>query len=145
MRQQYDATMRQTISQYREAGCCTVVALACSMDWSFGKAHRWMKKHGRKNRAGMRESEWSRAIKAAAETEGKKFTDRTDLAIVFDKRGIMKPNGMTIGRFCKEYPKGTFYVKVRGHALCIKDGVMMDWTAQTAARRPIISLYKLEG
>ena len=104
-----------------------------------------MKKHGRKNRAGMRESEWLRAIKAAAQTEGKTFTDRSDLALMYDKRGHMKRNGMTIGRFCKEYTKGTFYVKVRGHALCIKDGVMMDWTAETAARRPIISLYKLEG
>ena len=43
----------EQISRYRENGCCTVIALANTMDWSFGKAHRYMKKFGRRDRCGM--------------------------------------------------------------------------------------------
>jgi hypothetical protein len=133
MRQKYDGTMHQTITQYRENGCCTVVALACTMDWSFGKAHRHMAKHGRKNRQGMRMSVWLPALREAAEKEGKTIS-HVDFA-----------TGMTINRFAKTYRKGTFYVRVNGHALAIVDGVMQDWTANTAGRRKILNCFRIEG
>jgi len=36
-------------------------------------------------------------------------------------------------------------VKVNKHALCIRDGVIHDWTADTAGRRKIQMLFKIEG
>ena len=42
---------KEQVSRYRENGCCTVIALANTMDWSFGKAHRFMAKHGREHGA----------------------------------------------------------------------------------------------
>jgi hypothetical protein len=133
MRQQYDATMRDTISKYRENGCCTVVALACTLDWSFGKAHRHMKKYGRKNRRGMNILQWLPALTDAANKDGKTV------------REYRSAEGLTIKRFAKENPKGVFYVRVNKHALAVVDGKMQDWTAETAGRRKILNCYKIEG
>ena len=34
--------------------------------------------------------------------------------------------GYTIGKFIQQHQKGTFFITVAGHALCVKDGVMLD-------------------
>ena len=132
MRQSFEP-LRITIHKYKEHNCCTVVALACTMDWSFGKAHRHMAKHGRKPRKGMYLSNWLPAMEDAANKSGKTV------------KHMVCYTGMTIGRFARENPNGTFYVQVRGHALAVVNGQMQDWTAQTAGRRKIINCYKIEG
>jgi len=133
MKQNYSDKMRETIAQYKESGCCTVVALACSLDWSFGKAHRHMTKHGRKNRQGVALMHVIPALANAVEKSNKQM------------HRIKSAEGLTIGRFARENPKGVFYVLVNRHALAIVDGVMQDWTASTAGRRKILNCYKIEG
>jgi len=132
MRQNFNDLRTVGDVNYKDRNFCTVAALACTLDWSFGKAHRHMAKHGRKNGRGMFEEDWAPAIAEAAIKAGKRFVPYRD-------------TGKTLKRFCKDNPNGTFYVKVRGHALAIVDGVMHDWTADTAGRRKIISVYQLEG
>jgi len=135
--------MRQTFVELKEVGTgpyndrnfCTVAALAMALDWSFGKAHRFMAKHGRRNKRGMYCSVWAPAMAQAAETSGKTFTEITENGY----------RGMTIGRFARECKRGVYVIKVRGHCLCIRDGVMHDWTADTAGRRKIIRIFKVEG
>lgn len=34
--------------------------------------------------------------------------------------------GYTIGKFIQQHQKGTFFITVAGHALCVKDGIMLD-------------------
>lgn len=139
MKQSFKALCEVGVNQYKDRNFCTVAALAMTLDWSFGKAHRWMKKHtGRRNGCGLYEYQWGPAIAAAAVTEGKKFL-RTDHHELWDGRT------MTLKRFCKENPTGTFYVKVKGHAVAIIDGELHDWTADTAGRRKIISCYSLSN
>lgn len=133
MKQSYSDKMRETIAQYKESGCCTVVALACSLDWSFGKAHRHMAKHGRKLRKG---ATLTQAIVSLADAVDKSNKQA---------HRIESAEGLTIGRFARENPKGVFYVLVNRHALAIVDGVMQDWTANTAGRRKILYCYKIEG
>jgi hypothetical protein len=116
---------KEQISQYREAGCCTVTALANTMDWSFGKAHRYMKKFGRRDRCGMSLIGISHALRNLG------------------KESSSDCNGMTINRFVKSHPKGSYYVLVRGHALAVVDGTVQDWTGDTAQRRKIIEYYKM--
>lgn len=124
---------------YKDSNFCTVAALAMTLDWSFGKAHRWMKKRcNRKNHRGLFVADWAPAIEQAAESVGKKFNRYRD---IYTSEG----KNMTIGRFCKEHPTGIFYVQVRGHALAIVNGEMLDWTANTAGRRRVIMAFKLEG
>jgi len=123
-RQSYEQCKEQ-VSRYRENGCCTVIALANAMDWSFGKAHRFMKKFGREDRRGMAMYQ----ISAVMTKLGK------------DRETAYK--GMTINRFVKDHPKGSYYVLVRGHALAVVDGIVQDWTGDTAQRRKIIEYYKM--
>ena len=137
MRQSFKALVAVGVTQYKDRNFCTVAALAMTLDWSFGKAHRWMKKHAnRRNRDGLYEYQWAPAIAAAAVTEGKRFRQTYH-------HEFMNGRTMTLKRFCKENTTGTFYVKVKGHAVAIIDGEMHDWTADTAGRRKIISCYAL--
>ena len=133
MKQSYNYKMQELIARYNETGCCTVLALACCLDWSFGKAHRHMAKHGRKKKQGMTILQWLPALQEAAEKDGKTVLEHESA------------NGLTIGRFARENPKGVFYVRVHRHALAIVDGVLQDWTANTAGRRKILNCYKIEG
>lgn len=123
-KQNYDQCKEQ-VSRYREDGCCTVISLANTMDWSFGKAHRHMQKFGRKNRRGMS----TFGIKDALGALGK--TMSTDY------------NGMTINRFVKSHPKGSYYVLVRGHALAVVNGTVQDWTGDTAQRRKLVGYFNM--
>lgn len=49
--------------------------------------------------------------------------------------GMVREKGMTLDTFCKKYPKGTYYVLVRGHALVVKDGETFDITNTSKNRR----------
>lgn len=141
--------MRQNFKELRTVGCtdykdrafCTVAALALTLDWSFGKAHRWMAKHaGRKNRRGVYMRDWLPAIQLAAEKVGKRFESYDGIRCQ-TYTGL--PTTMTLNRFCKEHPTGIYYVQVNGHALAVVNGEMLDWTADTAGRRKIQNCYKL--
>lgn len=54
---------------------------------------------------------------------------------------------MTLKRFAKENPKGAFYILVRGHALAIIDGIIVDNLQGKCAGegRQIIKAYKVTG
>jgi hypothetical protein len=137
MRQNFKDLAKVGMVDYKDTNFCTVAALALTLDWSFGKAHRHMAKMGkRKNNRGMFIMAWRPCIEAAAKSVGKRFTEGN-----WHIRGDGR--AMTLSRFCKEYPKGTFYVQVNHHAVAIVDGVMHDWTADTAGRRKIITSFKL--
>jgi len=136
MQQNFKELANTALVDYKDFSFCTVAALAMTLDWSFGKAHRHMAKAGRKNGRGMFRNVWGPAIQEAAESTGKRFKEG-HYHILGDGRA------MTLKRFCKEYPTGTYYIQVNQHALAIVDGVMHDWTANTAGRRKIISSFKL--
>lgn len=123
-RQSYEQCKEQ-VRRYRENGCCTVIALANTMDWSFGKAHRYMRKFGRRDCRGMALFEIARVMQELGKERGDDCQD------------------MTINRFVKSHPKGSYYVLVRGHALAVVDGKVQDWTGDTAQRRKIIEYYKM--
>ena len=112
-------------SGYNETNFCTVVSIATAFNWSAGKAHRLLAKHGRQHRKGPSWSIYTRALREACAKEGKHL----QLSEAY--------NGMTIGRFAKEHPTGTWIIAVKGHVICLKDGVFQDWTADTAGRRKI--------
>ena len=117
----------EQISRYRENGCCTVIALANTMDWSFGKAHRYMKKFGRRDRCGMSTFQICKALANIGKTISSDC------------------NGMTINRFVKTHPRGSYYVLVRGHALAVVDGTVQDWTGDTAQRRKLQGYFDMRA
>lgn len=112
-------------SGYNETNFCTIVSIACAFNWSAGKAHRLLAKHGRPHRRGPKWTDYSMALEEACKKEGRSISYLKDF------------NGMTINRFAKEHPTGTFIIAVKGHVICLKDGEFQDWTANTAGRRKI--------
>ena len=141
MRQNFKELRQVGLNDYKDKNFCTVAALACTLDWSFGKAHRWMARHaGRTNGRGVYLRDWLPAIKMAARAEGKRF-ETYDGIRCQTYTGL--PTTMTLNRFCKEHPRGIYYVQVNGHVLAIVDGAMLDWTAETAGRRKIQNCYQL--
>ena len=137
MRQNFKELAKVAREDFKDNGFCTVAALAMTLDWSFGKSYRWMEKHGnRKHGRGMYIMAWRPAIEAAAKSVGKRFVES-------DWHELPDGRHMTLSRFCKENPTGTFYVQVNKHAVAIVDGVMHDWTAETAGRRKILTSFKL--
>jgi hypothetical protein len=124
MRQSFTEIKSVMFNDYNERGFCTVAAIAMAMDWSAGKAHRYMKRFGRPNRCGPSAYAFHNAV------EGLKEHGVT-------LHHIASAEGMTLNRFCKEWDVGTYIVMVYGHALTVIDGVPQDWTADTAMRRKI--------
>lgn len=112
-------------SGYNETNFCTIVSIATAFNWSAGKAHRLMTKHGRPHRRGPSWDKYSMALEEACKKSGRSVSYHKDF------------NGMTIGRFAKEHPKGTWIIAVMGHVITLIDGEFQDWTAKTAGRRKI--------
>ncbi|AXF53081.1 MAG: hypothetical protein [Caudoviricetes sp.] len=98
----------------KEARDCTVFAWCNTFDAPYQMAHRYLQIHGRRNKLGM----YTHEIKAALEACKKA---RVKIG-PYDKR-----NKITVNQFCIKHPVGRYYVCVRGHAFCIKDGVVHDW------------------
>ena len=129
--------------RYRETNDCSVKALAGCFNLSYGKAHRLLKKAGRVNGGGANVLQISNAIsKITGESEKQIINEFTASK---GSGQTIKGSGMTIGKFCKENPQGTFYVCSCDHAMCIRDGRLICWTADTAQRRRIKFLYKVKG
>jgi len=50
----------------------------------------------------------------------------------------------TIKSFVQSHPVGTFLVMVANHALCIKDGELLDWDSNKfQPTRKVVSAYRL--
>jgi len=123
--QNYEHAKKILTEDYNDNNFCTVVSIATAFDWSAGKAFRLLAKHGRVKGRGPAPRMYTKAVLDAAKIAGKKATI------------ISAYDNMTINRFVKERKVGTYMVLVKGHALTVKDGEIMDWTAKTAGRRKI--------
>lgn len=98
----------------KEHNDCTVKAWVNTFDCSYESAHAWLKKHGRINRKGMLLKDIERALASCKKAKIK-----------------VGPYGTTerinLRAFCEKHSKGRYYILVRGHALCVKDGVVHDY------------------
>lgn len=101
--------------KFREHNDCCVLAWANTFDCEYEKAHAWMKRFGRNNRRGV----YAKDVKAA-------LKGCTKAKIKFGPYGS-EVQGITLNQFTKRHPVGRYYVLVRGHALCVKDGVVYDY------------------
>jgi hypothetical protein len=117
---------------YKEYNDCTVVAWAECFDSSYENAHAWLKKHGRINRRGMYNKELTSALKACKKAKVK-FGPYSN------------QNRISLSKFLQKHPKGRYYVCSRGHAYCVKDGVVYDY--KEGLRRQVIFAARvyLEG
>lgn len=116
--------------RYREDNDCAVKAIAAALNTSYGKAHRTMAKLGRKNRGCSSVAQIHMALE--------QITGVRIPGTSFKGEGI----GKTLKRFCREHA-GVYIVCTCNHAVCIRHGEMIDWTADTAGRRKITNVWKI--
>lgn len=100
-------------SPEHELNDCTVRALAISTESPYHDAYMMLSNFGRKPNRG---------------TNIRKFfqNNRTVLNKVFTKLKFRKP--ITLNKFVKKYPVGTFYVRKARHVFVVKDAVTIDMT-----------------
>jgi hypothetical protein len=99
--------------KFKEHNDCTVMAWANCFDATYGDSLFWLKKHGRVSRKGMYEKDIRSALSACRNAKIKIGP-------------YSKDNRLTLGQFVKKHAIGRYYVLVRGHALCVKNGTIYD-------------------
>lgn len=137
--------LQEISTKYRERNDCTVKALATLFGCTYGVAHRALAKHGRQRGCG---ATWRTIELAKRDLEG-----RFEVTIKTYGEPHMLPSSakrfghrvVTINQFMKEHTRGTYLLSMRGHVATLKDGVLYDWTADTAKRRQVSGYLKVEN
>jgi len=131
---------------------CTVLSLAAATNMSYDRAYT------------MAEKIWSRKIKKGVKTKeisnffdansvlvndidqrfvGKKVEVKS--AYLYKKTGKVNFCQMNLSTFTKQYSKGTYYILVRGHALVVKDGEIVDHKSlELKTKRRVLNAWKIE-
>ncbi len=137
--------LQEVSKKYREHNDCTVKALATLFGCTYGVAHRALAKHGRQPRCGatwrtieLAKRDLAERFKCTVKTYGEPHMLPTSAA----RFGVRV---VTINQFMKEHPRGVYMLSVRGHVATLRDGVLYDWTADTAKRRKVTGYLKVEN
>ncbi len=120
---------RHLSSHPKEKDDCTVRTVALAFNWSYDKAHAFLKKCGRKNRRGI-----------VFFDNLPKTIDNKKLKLVNLKKFRNKLN---YGNFSKHFPDGIFMVEVDGHVFTVKDGIIYD-DHLCSKHREIINVCELD-
>jgi len=104
-----------------ERGDCVVRAVASAYDIHYDKAHKWVADNFKRK---PKKGTYGFPIGMNKMSDNKtrfnyKRTKTIDPKFLTTNGGKSK---MTVGTFVKEYDKGTYIVRVSGHAFTIKDG-----------------------
>jgi len=126
-----------------ERADCVVRAVASASGMTYDKAHKWVADtFNRKPKRGT--YGLPRGMNKMS-NEGKRLY-RKKVTTIEPK--YLKTNGgkskMSVGTFIKEYNKGTYIIRVTGHAFTIKDGsVIGNWDDAVKIRRIIKNAWKI--
>jgi hypothetical protein len=141
-----------------EKNDCTVRAIANAFNVCYDTAHDYAKTiFGRENRKGIRG--FGALLSAVKMVSFKQTSGQLSLfeqSSNWNVKGLSqsqlinpqykhKPVKWTVKTFCARYNRGTYIITVKGHALTIKDGVIMDNPNYrfTGFRRPVINAFKI--
>lgn len=116
----------------KETKDCTVMAWANCFDSTYEKAHSYLKQFGRPYRRGMFPKEIEAALRAYTKAKVKFGPYNTK-------------NRILLKDFVVKHPQGRYYVLVRGHALCVKDGVVYDHSDKPRRQITFAARVYLEG
>jgi hypothetical protein len=120
-----------------ERADCVVRAVASAYGMEYDKAHTWVADtFNRQMRKGTRGFPQGMDRMSDAKTRlNRKVTKKIDSK-------YLKTNGgksqMSVGTFVKEYNKGTYIIRVTGHAFTIKDGSVIGNKADANQIRKIV-------
>jgi hypothetical protein len=94
---------------------CTVIALSAVTGFKYPKAERICESAGRKRKHGMDSYALIKHFNNNWSTDG-----------AFEEVNLGIKNRVSLNQFLKKFPKGHFYVRKRGHAFVISNGVVLD-------------------
>lgn len=100
------------MEKFSERGSCTVRTLAKVTGIELVEAFKIADAAGRRNGCGFRSAKLIAFVNKHTEF---RFIDE-------------KPRRMSLKTFCREFPRGRYYVRIREHALPVIDGKIMDGT-----------------
>lgn len=133
---------------------CTVLALKSVSGWTEEQCYQTLKALGRKDNKGFDICE-TIGLYNELTHNGKtlKWTcinpetmkPKEEEISYYDSYRTEDWKPMTLKRFALANPKGVFYVVVRGHALAIVNGVIVDNVDSSGDRRPIQCVWKIKG
>ena len=118
----------QGIKKYNDTNACCVVTFCKVFDTTYDKAFLHLKSHGRQTRKGMFIRDIENMFLSIKKSKVRKGP-------------YTKQNRITLGKFIENHPEGRFFVLVRGHALCVIDGVLFDHNEST--RRQVTSAWRV--
>ena len=122
--------IKPTIEGYKkEKNNCTVVALSVSTRIPYQQCLEISEKAGRKPKRGFHSEK-------LIDFFNKNSTEQ------FVAVKLRKP--VTIQKFCKKYPKGSFYARKRNHAFAIVDGDVFDMPGEATPRSIVKHAWKLK-
>ena len=117
---------------YNETNDCTVVALAIALGMSYPNAHSLLEWWGRAPRRGIK------AISILHEM----WTKGHHIEGKYLRQVPVTLDVSTVGRFASYYNNGTFILLVRGHMVCLKNGILYDaYPTPHPARRVKYAYY----
>lgn len=130
--------------KYQDSNNCAVNALAVAFNISYDAAHQyastaWNRRHGR----GTHSSLLINDLKNQTQLKFGKRSKEVPAVTFYRHPHALVKRKMKLSTFMKCYSQGTFYVLVRGHALVIKDGVLIDNSASLS--RPVKYAFQIEG
>jgi hypothetical protein len=109
---------------------CTVRALSNATDMPIWEAKALLEKHGRKHKKGVLNEVCEGAYTEAGLTFIGWFG--TTKTVQYDRANSKLHNtsknykGMSLETFCTTFNRGSYVVIVRGHALCVRGGKIID-------------------
>ena len=131
---------------------CSVLSLAAATNMSYDRAYTVAEKiWSRKIKKGVLAKEITNFFDANSfvvndidqKFIGKKVGVRS--AYVYKKTGKVNFCQMNLSTFAKQYSKGTYYVLVRGHALVVKEGEIVDHKyLESKTKRRVLNAWKIE-
>lgn len=94
-----------------ERNDCTVRALAISTEKPYWEAYTVLQNFGRKPNKG---------------TNIRKFFKNNKIVLGFWFKKLKFRKQITLNKFVKKYPVGTYYVRISRHVFVVKDGISID-------------------
>jgi hypothetical protein len=120
-----------------ERGDCVVRAVASAYDIHYDKAHQWVADNFKRK---PKKGTYGFPIGMNKMSDNKtRFNYKRTKTI--DPKFLTTNNGkskMTVGTFVKEYDKGTYIIRVSGHAFTIKDGSVIGNTNDAEQIRKVV-------
>ena len=138
-----------------EKNDCVVRSIASAAEVSYKVAHEFCAKvFGRKEKKGVNglvlASELLKAQDKGIKIGNKEFEvyglKKNEVCNKYKLHGEEIWRKKTIKSFVQSHPIGTFLVMVANHALCIKDGELLDWDSNKfQPTRKVVSAYRLDN